>query len=131
MRFIASRLKYREASVMFGDTKLRLLLADTFLKNAIGLMYRDSIPLDGMLFIIKRKSRQGIWMKNMRFPIDIIWVYKDGRVCDIAHSVSPCKGINCKVYRPWDSVSFVIELSSGKCKRLGISKDSKLEVKTG
>ncbi len=129
--FIASRIRYENVTVKIDKRSFKLMKADTFIKRAIGLMYRKSIPKDGgMLFILKRASRQGIWMKNMKFPIDIIWVDGDMSVCDITHSAELCHRINCKIYRPRRSAKFVLELKSGSCKRFKIKTASKVEIET-
>ena len=43
--------------------------------RAMGLMFRPSLARDrGMLFVFERSDFHGIWMKNCRFPIDILWL---------------------------------------------------------
>lgn len=29
---------------------------------------------EGMLFVLNSSSRGGFWMKDMKFPIDVIWL---------------------------------------------------------
>jgi hypothetical protein len=129
--FIASRLKYENVTARIRGKNFRLMKADTFIKRAIGLMYRDGIPKDGgMLFVLKEPSRQGIWMKNMRFPIDIIWVGGDMLVCDTLSSVKPCRDLDCKVYRPSRTARFVLELKAGSCRRLSIKPGSKVRLES-
>ena len=43
--------------------------------RALGLMFRPSLPEDkGMLFVFEYSDFHGIWMKNCKFPIDIVWL---------------------------------------------------------
>lgn len=43
---------------------------------------------EGMLFPYTQPSRPTFWMKDMLFPIDIIWI-RDGRVVGIDHNLQP------------------------------------------
>jgi uncharacterized membrane protein (UPF0127 family) len=58
--------------------------------RAMGLMFRPSLPLDhGMLFLFERPDFHGIWMKNCKFPIDILWLDADHKVVHLAEKVPP------------------------------------------
>src|SRR5438128_12482274 len=58
--------------------------------RAMGLMFRPSLPLDhGMLFLFERPDFHGIWMKNCKFPIDILWLDSDHKVLNIAEMDTP------------------------------------------
>lgn len=76
-------------------------------------MSRDSLADDrGMLFIFPSPDRYAFWMKNMRIPIDIIWIDKDKRIVDIRARVPPC-GEVCESMVPAKEALYVLELSSG------------------
>ncbi|KKW21541.1 MAG: hypothetical protein A2W52_03260 [Candidatus Taylorbacteria bacterium RIFCSPHIGHO2_02_49_25] len=50
-------------------------LADTAEERALGLGKRKFLAEDeGMLFVFERSDTYGIWMKDMRFSIDIVWL---------------------------------------------------------
>src|SRR5947199_10180370 len=58
----------------------------------MGLMFRPSLPLDhGMLFIFAQPDFHRIWMKNCKFPIDIVWLDGEARVVKVAQRVPRCK----------------------------------------
>lgn len=42
-----------------------------------------------MLFVFDEPGHYAFWMKDMRFPIDIIWAGPDGRVVHIEENLSP------------------------------------------
>ena len=49
----------------------------------MGLMFRPSLPADrALLFVFDGLDFHGIWMKNCRFPIDIVWLDEQQRVQD-------------------------------------------------
>ncbi|EQD42149.1 protein containing DUF192 [mine drainage metagenome] len=115
LHFLQKRQRYREARVGIGKYELTVEVSDTFIKRMIGLMYRDSLAKDhGMLFDFFSAGRYGIWMHNMRFPIDVLWVGSDMRVVDTLSSAQVCRSIfRCKTYRPGMPARYVIELPSG------------------
>ena len=86
--------------------------------RAMGLMFRPSLPPDrGMIFLFETADFHGIWMKNCKFPIDILWLDEAKRIVHVAESVPPCKSDPCPVYTPMRRASWVIELNAGQARR--------------
>jgi hypothetical protein len=89
--------------------------------RAMGLMFRPSLALDrGMLFLFERPDFHGIWMKNCKFPIDILWLDEAHKVVHLAVGVPPCTAKDdsaCPVYSPLRRASFVVELNAGQARR--------------
>ena len=124
-------LKYKHASVYVGSKAIDVLVADSLPKLMLGLMHMDSLgKSDGMLFIFGREARHRIWMLNMLFPIDIIWLSKQLIVVDIVEDAKPCSSIfRCKTYLPGEKALYVLELKAHMAKGLGIHKGVKLKLK--
>lgn len=88
--------------------------------RAMGLMYRPSLARDrGMLFVFDRTEFHSIWMKNCRFPIDILWLDEERKVVHVAEAVPPCKADPCPVYSPLRKALYVVELNAGQARREG------------
>jgi hypothetical protein len=86
--------------------------------RASGLMFRPSLPEDrGLLFVFDGSDFHGFWMKNCRFPIDIVWLDETKRVVHLAESVPPCNADPCPVYHPMRKASYVVELNAGQARR--------------
>ncbi|HXY39911.1 MAG TPA: DUF192 domain-containing protein [Vicinamibacteria bacterium] len=86
--------------------------------RAMGLMFRPSLPLDhGMLFVFENEDFHGFWMKNCRFPIDMVWLDRDRRVVHVAEAVPPCKADPCPTYSPLRKASYVVEMNAGQARR--------------
>jgi uncharacterized membrane protein (UPF0127 family) len=86
--------------------------------RAMGLMFRPSLAPDrGMLFRFEAPDFHGIWMKNCKFPIDILWLDEEKRVVHVAEAVPPCKEEPCPVYQPLRRASWVVELNAGQARR--------------
>lgn len=82
-------------------------------------MFRDRLPDNaGMLFIFEQAMPYRFWMKNCRFPIDIIWMNEQKAIIYIVENVPPCKDDPCPTYGPEEVTSrFVLEVMAGEAKR--------------
>jgi uncharacterized protein len=86
--------------------------------RAMGLMFRPSLPMDqGMLFVFGQLDFHGIWMKNCKFPIDILWLDENKQVVHLAEAVPPCSKDPCPVYQPLRRAAYVVELNAGQARR--------------
>ncbi len=98
-----------------------VLQAEVMVKDedrAMGLMFRPSLPRDrGMLFVFETSDFHGIWMKNCKFPIDILWLDEQRSVVHVAEAVPPCKAEPCPVYNPLRKAAYVVELNAGQARR--------------
>jgi uncharacterized membrane protein (UPF0127 family) len=122
--------KYRRATLSISGRKYSAMLADTPLKRAIGLMFRKSIGSNEcMLFIFSKESRYGIWMHNMLFPIDIIWLGSDMRVVDMKKDAKQCRLLDCNTYVPERPARYVLEFNAGTIVKAGIRKGSIAAIK--
>ena len=95
-----------------------------------GLMFRESIDAHhGMLFQFEKACFCAIWMKNMNFPIDIIWLNQDNKVVDWVDNVQPCpkEVLNCPLYKSRYPAFQVIELKAGQRKKLHIQLSQTLK----
>jgi uncharacterized membrane protein (UPF0127 family) len=86
-------------------------LATSIQAQEKGLSGRPSMPNDaGMLFVFSTVSIKCIWMKDMHFSLDIIWLGSDKRVQHIESHVLP--STYPYTYCPEYSTKYVIELNA-------------------
>ena len=98
--------------ISIKDTEVSALVADTLLERRRGLSGREALPEDTvMLFIFSAPERAGIWMKDMLFSIDIMWIDADRRIIHIVENASPDSFP--EVFRPLTDAKYVIEASAG------------------
>jgi len=84
----------------------------------MGLMFRSSLAEDhAMLFVFGDLDFHGIWMKNCKFPIDILWLDEERKIVHVAEAVPPCKAEPCPVYNPLRRAAYVVELNAGQARR--------------
>ncbi len=105
------------AEVKFMRVSVAAEVADTQSARVKGLSGRPSLPeFAGMLFVMDEPSAVGIWMKDMKFPIDILWI-RGGTVIDMKERVQPPKSGaspgDIPVYYPVAPADFVLEVNAG------------------
>ena len=111
----------------------KVLQSEVMVKDedrAMGLMFRPSLDPDrGMLFVFDQPDFHAIWMKNCKFPIDIVWLDEDRRVVDVAENVPPCKAEPCPLYQPMRRASYVVELNAGQARREKVARGGVVDFK--
>ena len=116
--------------VLSPDTSLRTIhlagqdiqvtVVSTPEERAKGLGGREGLAQDeGMLFVFDSDAKYQFWMKDMRFPIDILWLSDKGEVVDIRESVSP--STYPAVFAPNSPARYVLELPANFAKVNGVS----------
>lgn len=102
---------------------LTVLVAESFIQQYRGLGSRESLgEYDGMLFPFGYEGKHTIVMRDMQFPIDIIWL-KYNEIVDIAPQVPLEPGVpEAQLFRyvPRKEATFVLELPAGKAESLGL-----------
>ncbi len=105
-------------------------VADTGAERALGLMFRSSIPADkGMWFIFEEEAPQVFWMKNVSFPIDILFIDKDYFIRKIWRSVPPCVADPCDFYQSGVEIKYTLETAAGFCDANGIKENQRVIFK--
>lgn len=103
---------YTQGVVSSGDTTVQVAIADTQEMRAIGLSFTESLSEgQGMFFIFETLDIHGFWMKDMHYPIDIIWFSEDMRVVHIEHSVLPSTYPD--IFFPASFAKYVLEVPAG------------------
>lgn len=91
----------------------------------MGLSGRDKLDENaGLLFVHDGPGIYGIWMKDMRFPIDVIWLDEDYRVVDMAENVEPDSFP--KIFEPSPPALYILEVNTGFAERNGIETGDSL-----
>src|SRR5690606_35019275 len=98
----------------------------------IGLSGKEKLEENnGMLFVFDKKDYHSFWMKNMKFPIDIIFL-DNNTVVDIYKNVPPPKpGENMAklpVYRPSKAVNYVLEVPAGTADKAKIKVGDTIDL---
>lgn len=77
-------------TININEYLLYVEIADTEEKRIQGLSGRKTIaPDEGMLFVFKEKGENNIWMKDMNFSIDIIWLDEKSEIIYFVENAAP------------------------------------------
>lgn len=117
------------AEAEIGGEQIGLEVARTPQEQAMGLMFRTSLAPDrGMLFPFEPPRPVSFWMKNVKIPLDMVFL-RDGEVKAIAANVPPCTTLECPTYGPETPIDHVIELHGGRAAELGLKVGDRVIVK--
>jgi hypothetical protein len=75
-----------------------------------------------MYFIFDKPGNYGFWMKDMKFPIDIIWISGD-EVVGIDENAEPEPGeplSDLKIYYPPREIDRVLEVNAGAAEKYNL-----------
>ena len=113
-------------AVVIGDVVLPVELAITPEERRQGLSDRPSLaPGTGMLFVFESDGHRQFWMKNMHFPLDMVWIGSDCAVGEISGEVpaSPPGTDDSDVVRvsPEEEAQYVMEINGGEAAALGLA----------
>jgi hypothetical protein len=108
-------------------TKLSAPIADSNKERQTGLMFRDSLPNDeGLLFVFNGFQKHAMWMKNMRFPIDLIFLDEKKDIIKIYENLPPCETLDCPSYPSEKPAVYAIEMNSGYIANHQITSNTKI-----
>jgi len=98
--------------VSIGDVLLDVRIADTAASRERGLSGKDTLnENEGMLFVFSKTSKDGFWMKDMRFPIDILWFDENGELVGKKEEATPESFP--EVFYPESPARYVLETHAG------------------
>ncbi len=77
-------------TIFINDQAIQVSIADTNEERRQGLSGVTKLGNDeGKLFIFDKADYYGIWMKDMLFPLDILWIDEDLKIIHIEENVRP------------------------------------------
>jgi uncharacterized protein len=119
------------ATIKINDKTFNVEVADSPEKWQKGLSGRDSLPKDqGMLFLFKTSEYHNFWMKDMKFPIDIIFINNDTVVSIVKDAKPPASNeANLPLYKPEAPIDTVLEINAKLSDEYEIKKGDKVEIK--
>ncbi|MBI2442931.1 MAG: DUF192 domain-containing protein [Candidatus Levybacteria bacterium] len=119
----------KSAKALIGGQTFTLMVADTEREKGIGLSEKKSLAKNsGMIFPYDKKTTPTFWMRNMDFPIDILFV-SDGKIVTLYKNVKPPTGNqNLELYRPKVPIDSVIEIGGGVSDQYKVKEGDSVQV---
>ncbi|HEX2841086.1 DUF192 domain-containing protein [Hyphomicrobium sp.] len=107
-----------------GVHALDVEIASTPEKQALGLMYRTSLPdTKGMLFPHQKPAELSMWMRNTYIPLDMVFITADGTVHRIEARTEP---FSERIISSNGPVAAVLEIAGGAAERMGLKPGDKV-----
>lgn len=120
--------QYQTAVINLANDNLTAELATSTNQQIIGLSGRPKLPTNQvMLFVYPRADYYGLWMKEMNFPIDVIWLNKQQQIIDQRENLEPETWP--EIFRPRLPASLVLELPAGSIQKYQTTIGQKLKIK--
>ncbi|OGD67316.1 hypothetical protein A2442_00930 [Candidatus Campbellbacteria bacterium RIFOXYC2_FULL_35_25] len=99
-------------TAVINNSSFRISIADTALERARGLSNKISLPKEeGLLFVFNEIGVYHFWMKDMNFPIDIIWIGEDYKIVYIKENALPES--YPEKFNPNQPALYVLEINAG------------------
>lgn len=95
--------------VIVGEREFEVDVADTRESRRQGLSGRESLAEnEGLLFTFENPGTYPFWMRDMHFPIDIIWIQEDKTIVGVAENLSP--DTFPQTFPPPEPITYVLEV---------------------
>ena len=116
-------------SALIRDQVLALEIAITAYQKSVGLMYRTNMSdTEGMLFVYDSEQTRNFWMKNVKIPLDIIFLDSMGIVVDVqTMSVeNDLPDDMLTIYSSTTLAQYVLEINAGLAESFNIIPGMKI-----
>jgi hypothetical protein len=101
------------ATVRLGDGVFTAKVADTPEKREKGLSGTLQLRQDeALLFVYDTDDKWSIWMKDMNYAIDIVWLDKDKKVVYIVKNATP-ESYPYETFTSKQDARYIVELPAG------------------
>lgn len=120
-----------ENTMKLPEITLAIEVANTKEELEMGLSGRTSIgEKEGMLFIFPKMGQYQFWMKDMLFPLDIVWISDEGRVVSITENALP-ESYPKKIFKNDAFAKYVLEMKAGTSRKYGLYLGTSVGLPSG
>ena len=107
---------------------LNVEIADEKEEWTRGYSFRKGFDdFDGMFFIFPDSKKRYFHMKDVLFPLDIIFINEKGLVVNLERNLPSCFEEDCPIYESEGNAKYVLEIPGGFAEKYGI--DEGVEVR--
>lgn len=115
--------------VTINNQAFKVEIADDEKEKQIGLSGKKSLSADkGLLFIFNKADYYSFWMKNMLFPIDIIFINGDKIVTIYENVQPPTSEEDLSILQPEQPSDKVLEINANLSKKYNIKKGDSVKM---
>ncbi len=116
-------------TLSLNGQKISLELALTDQQQVQGLSSRPSLcQTCGMLFVFDKPQNQKFWMKDMNFPLDLIWL-NDNKIVQLDKNLPPEGAMPKNFYPSRQLITDVLEVNAGFIDKYQLQIGQSLSIK--
>ena len=117
----------KTVTVEINGHKIQAEIVKTSSEKQKGLSNREKMERDrGMIFVNEKEGMYSFWMKEVNFPLDIIWI-KGNEIVGITERAAIEPGPEYKNYLPPEPVDKILEVHGGWVFRHGVEIGQKVK----
>jgi uncharacterized membrane protein (UPF0127 family) len=124
---------FPKGTIRINHDIINVEVANTSAEKERWLMFRnDRMPLDSaMILVYDKPDLYSIWLLNIQYNLDLIWLDENGYVVYMVKDVPPCKSTfdiaDC-TYKNTEPAKYVIAATSGFIDKHRIDKNSRVAI---
>ncbi len=119
-KIIKDSKSIEKSYIEINKIKIPIEIVDNVESRRLGLSYREVLDKNsGMLFDMENKGVVSFWMKDMNFPLDIIWIDGD-KIVNISKNLPPAGSQPDLSYSSDLPIDFALEVNGGFCEENNI-----------
>ncbi len=119
----------KNPTVTIDGRNFKVAVAASQQEREVGLSETKSLSQNqGMIFLFEKPGYYSFWMKNMKFPIDIVYI-NNNTIVTIKNNAAPPKNNNesLTIYTPTTPSDKVLEIQAGLSEKYNFKNGDKVK----
>jgi len=112
------QIDFPEGTIRIDDDVIKVEVAESRADKQRWLMFREErLPLNSAMILIYEKSDlYALWLLNIEYNLDLIWINENGNIVYMVKDAEPCKNAldaaSC-TYKNTKAAKYIIAAASG------------------
>ena len=127
------QIDFAEGTIRIDDDVIKVEIAESRADKQRWLMFREErLPLNSAMILVYEKSDlYSIWLLNIEYNLDLIWINENGNIVYMIKDAEPCKNTfdaaSC-TYKNTKAAKYIIAAASGFIEEHDITEKSIMTI---
>ena len=127
------QIDFAEGTVRIDDDVIKVEIAESRADKQRWLMFREErLPLNSaMILVYERSDLYSMWLLNIEYNLDLIWINENGNIVYMVKDAEPCKNTfdaaSC-TYKNTKAAKYIIAATSGFIEEHDITEKSIMTI---
>jgi uncharacterized protein len=127
------QIDFAEGTIRIDDDVIKVEIAESRADKQRWLMFREErLPLNSAMILVYEKSDlYSIWLLNIEYNLDLIWINENGNIVYMIKDAEPCKNTfdaaSC-TYKNTKAAKYIIAATSGFIEEHDITEKSIMTI---